>query len=183
MGYAISLFSSVLPTFGSAILLLVAIGSLLSLYLHDLLTNAELAGSKNEVLLSVLGIITLCWTGILGTDRRRRIVASKLASIPCFGNGYHVLNHQLLNLDKSSMLLFDPKFISSQMSPSNNNMEKNNAHIASTGTTPEKSCGERSITSTSSSRKRKVREFPCRTAATWIQGRAKKQAWVRDTSV
>lgn len=182
MGNAICLFSSVLPTFGSAILLLIAVGSLLSLYLHDLLTNAELAGGKNEILLSVLGVITLCWTGILGTDRRRRIVASKLASIPCFGNGSHSPNHQLLNLDKSSLLLFDPKFISSQRSPSSNTIQENNANPSSSETTPERSRGERSVTTTSS-RKRKVWEFPCRTAATWIQGRAKKRAWVRDTSV
>lgn len=157
--------------YATAILIALSALTLLSLYLHQLLTIPSAAGTKNELILVAASFLALTYSGFIGYDRRRRIVASRIASIPCFGDGHHAANNQLLAVEKDPILCFAPQYLTPQSpihtesSDDPEDLEQSQQH-------------SKRRSSTAGITKRQVWETSCRTSATWVYGRAKRQAWV-----
>lgn len=167
-------FRNTLFIYLSAFAVLASSIALLTLYFQRLLSNASIAGTKGELIIVAFATSALVYSGILGCDRRRRTVAVKLASIPCFGNGNHAANHQLLAVEKSPMLCFAPQFIA----PESPEPTISGSSSESRSAQSHKDSPEKRKSSTIGITKRKVWEISCRSASTWVYGRAKRQAWV-----
>ena len=164
----------ILFTYFTAVLVILCALALLTLFFYRLIVKPNDASLSEQLVIVVIAASSLVYSGICGCDRRRRIVAVKLASIPCFGNGNHASNHQLLAVEKSPMLCFAPQFIAAEHPAVSVTTETTDSHSAqSYSESP-----DRKKSSTVGITKRKVWELSCRSANTWVWGRPKRQAWV-----
>lgn len=169
-GSGLSVFI-IIPTYITAFLVFTLVLAVLSLFTLRLFTFPALAGSNNELVLSFLAILSLTYSGLLGCDRRRRLVAVYLASIPCFGNGDHSSSHQLLAAERDPILCFGPQFISSHAKSFDSQTEESSSSQA-------RSSLKTTLTKPAGIVRKKFLEVSCRTAHTWVFGRPKQQAWV-----
>lgn len=185
-GVAIQLFRNVIPVFVTAALLILSMAAVLYLFFYRLAYHPASAGSKSELIVIAIGLMPLFWTGVLGTDRRRRLVAAKLASTPCFGNGPHAANHQKLPRHGSIVSFhFDEQHGTAQThealraepaSPENSPSApppKSSPSASPSGA----SVGLKSESGSTGLTRKKIWEFTCRSSATWVLGRSKRQAW------
>lgn len=158
----------ILPTYLTAVLVISSAATLLGLYLTRLFKEPNRAGDKAELTLVALAVFALFYSGLIGSDRRRRVVAVKIASIPCFGNGDHPANHRLLAVEKNPVLCFEPQYIIPD-SP-----RQNSTSTACSEDSAQERVEKRCSTGIT---KRKVLEVICRSANSWVYGRPKRQAW------
>lgn len=141
------------------------------------------APPSTDLLLILIAVWVLQFSGHFAVDRRRREVAVKLASIPVFGDGFHTPSHPTFIEGNAAFSLTFPiprrilKRHSMPVSPSRMSCLESRSDLSAASSTTETDV-ERSRAGTHQGLVRRlIWEIPCRSANTWLNRPAQSRMW------